>query len=42
VVNALRHSMPEFLLDSAPGNSFAKFVIERRDTGGMAAFRLAS
>jgi len=41
VANALRHSLPEFLLDSASGNSFAKFVIERQDTGRMEAFRLA-
>jgi len=27
VANALRQSMPEFLLNSAPGNSFANFVI---------------
>ena len=32
VANALRHSMPEFLLNSAPDNVFAKFVIERQDT----------
>ena len=42
VANALRHSLPEFLPDSASGNSFAKFVIERQDTGRMEAFRLAS
>jgi hypothetical protein len=35
-------SMPEFLLNSAPGNIFAKFVIERQDTDRMEAFRLAS
>ena len=42
VANALRQSMPEFLLNSAPGNSFAKFVIERQDSNQMQAFRLAS
>ena len=42
VANALRHSMPDFLLNSASGNSFAKFVIERQDTDKMEAFRLAS
>jgi len=42
VANALRHTMPEFLLNSASGNSFAKFVIERQDTNRMEAFRLAS
>jgi hypothetical protein len=34
--------MPDFLLNSASGNSFAKFVIERQDTDKMEVFRLAS
>ena len=42
VANALRQSMPEFLLNSATANIFAKFVIERQDTDKMQAFRLAS
>jgi len=42
VANALRQSMPEFLLNSALGNSFAKFVIERQDTDRMQAFSLAA
>jgi hypothetical protein len=42
VANALRQSLPEFLLNAAPGNSFAKFVIERQGTNNMRAFRLAS
>ena len=42
VANALRHSLPEFLLNAAPGNIFAKFVIGRQDTNRMEAFRLAS
>jgi hypothetical protein len=42
VANALCQSMPEFLLNSASGNSFAKFVIERQDSERMEAFRLAS
>jgi hypothetical protein len=42
VANALRQSLPEFLLNTAPSNIFAKFVIERQDTDKMAAFRLAS
>ena len=42
VANAMRQSMPEFLLNSASGNSFAKFVGERQDTDKMEAFRLAS
>jgi hypothetical protein len=42
VANALRHSMPEFLLNAAPGNSFAKFVTERQDADRMQAFSLAA
>ena len=42
VANALRQSLPDFLLNAAPGNSFAKFVIGRQDTNRMEAFRLAS
>ena len=42
VANALRQSMPEYLLNSATANIFAKFVIERQDTDKMEAFRLAS
>jgi hypothetical protein len=42
VANALRQSLPEFLLNTAPSNIFAKFVIKRQDTDKMEAFRLAS
>src|ERR1700719_5306345 len=42
VASALRHGLPEFLLNPAAGNSFAKFIIERQDTDKMEAFRLAS
>ncbi len=42
VANALRQSLPEFLLNATPSNTFAKFVIERQDTNKMEAFRLAS
>jgi len=42
VANALRQSMPEFLLNAAQANSFAKFVIERQDANRMEVFRLAS
>ena len=42
MANALRHSMPEFLLNSAPDYVFAKFVIERQDTNKMQAFSLAA
>jgi hypothetical protein len=38
----MRQTMPEFLLNSAAGNSFAKFVSERQDANKMEAFRLAS
>ncbi len=42
MANAMRQSMPEFLLNSGQGSIFAKFVIERQDTDKMQAFRLAS
>jgi hypothetical protein len=42
VANALRQSLPGFLLNTAPSNILAKFVIKRQDTGKMEAFRLAS
>jgi hypothetical protein len=42
VDNDLRQSLPEFLLNIAPGNIFAKVVLERQDTDKMTAFRLAS
>jgi hypothetical protein len=42
VANALRQSLPDFLLKADPDNSFAKFVIQRQETDKMAAFRLAS
>jgi hypothetical protein len=38
----MRQSLPEFLLNAAPGNIFAKFVSGRQDTSKMEAFRLAS
>jgi hypothetical protein len=42
VANALRHSLPEFLLNSATTNSMAKFITERQDPEIMQMFRLAS
>jgi hypothetical protein len=42
VANALRQSLPEFLLNTAPSKIFAKFLIKRQDTDKMEAFRLAS
>jgi hypothetical protein len=42
VANALRQSMPEFLLNAATGNIFAKFVIDRQDANKIQAFSLAA
>lgn len=42
VANALRQSLPEFLLNAAEGNSLAKFITERQDTDKLEMFRLAS
>ena len=42
VATALRHSLPEFLLNSAATHSFAKFITERQDPHRMQLFRLAS
>ena len=41
VATALRHSLPEFLLNSPQSSVFAKFITERQDTSKMPAFRLA-
>jgi hypothetical protein len=42
VANALRQSLPEFLLRPAKSNSLAKFIADRQDTQNMRIFRLAS
>jgi hypothetical protein len=42
VANALRHCLPEFLLDSAKTNFFAKFITERQDPDTFEMFRLAT
>ena len=42
VANALRQSLPEFLLTTAQSNSLAKFMVDRQDTDKMELFRLAS
>jgi hypothetical protein len=42
VATALRHSLPEFLLNAAQSSSFAKFVTERQGTNRMPALRLAA
>jgi hypothetical protein len=42
VAHALRHTLPEFLLNDAQSNTLAKFILERQDPNKMDAFRLAS
>lgn len=42
VANALRNSLPEFLLSSAATHSLAKFITARQDPERMNMFRLAS
>lgn len=42
VANALRQSLPEFLLNARQRNFLAKFIVERQDPGKMHMFRLAS
>jgi hypothetical protein len=42
VAIALRHSLPQFLLDTAENNSFAKFIIKRQDLDNMNLFRMTA
>lgn len=42
VTTALRHSLPEFLLDKDQGSILAKFIVERQDPDRADVFRLAS
>ena len=42
VANALRQTLPDFLLAPAKSNSLTKFITERQDTQNMQIFRLAS
>ena len=42
VATALRHSLPEFLLNTAQNNNLAKFIVDRQDPDRMEVFRLAS
>jgi len=42
VATALRHSLPEFLLNTADSNNLAKFIVDRQDPDRMEVFRLAS
>ena len=41
VANALRQSLPDFLLNTAQHNFLAKFIVERQDSRQMHMFRLA-
>ena len=42
VANALRQTLPEFLMNCAKGGSLAKFIADRQNPADMALFRLAS
>ncbi len=42
VANALRQTLPEFLLTSSKSDSWAKFISDRQDPNNMRLFRLAS
>ena len=42
VANALRQSLPTFLLDSVESNILAKFIVDRQDPDRLEMFRLAS
>jgi hypothetical protein len=42
VANALRHTLPDFLLGSEQNGSLAEFIADRQDTTNMQGFRLAS
>ena len=42
VANALRQTLPEFLMAPAKSDSLTKFIAERQDTENMRTFRLAS
>jgi DDE superfamily endonuclease len=41
VANALRQSLPDFLLGPAKSDSLTKFIVDRQDTQNMRIFRLA-
>src|ERR1700719_3725954 len=42
VANALRQTLPEFLMTSSENDSLAKFIADRQDNENMRIFRLAS
>jgi len=42
VANALRQTLPEFLMATAKSDPLTKVIAERQDTENMRTFRLAS
>src|ERR1700676_5227494 len=42
VANALRQTLPDFLMGPAKSDSLTKFIADRQDKGNMRIFRLAS
>jgi hypothetical protein len=42
VATALRHSLPEFLLNTAQTNILAKFIVDKQDPDRMDVFRIGS
>src|SRR6516165_6377260 len=42
MANALRQTLPEFLMATAKSDPLTKFIAERQDTENMRTFRLAS
>jgi hypothetical protein len=42
VATALRHSLPEFLLNTAQTNTLAKFIVDRQDPDRLDVFRIGS
>ena len=42
VATALRHSLPEFLLNKTQSSIFAKFIVDRQDPDRLDVFRMAS
>ena len=42
VANAMRETLPDFLLSGGKSDSLAQFIIERQDTNNPRMFRLVS
>jgi hypothetical protein len=42
VANALRRTLPEFILNAADNNLLAQFIVDRQDPDQMGFIRLAS